>query len=217
MDFFDLTKTRRSIRKFKDRPPKREVIEKIIEAGQWAPSACNIQGWRFVVIEKDALKEKIFDMGGSIIIKTAPIAILVFYNKQTVNTEYQDYIQSASAAIQNMLLATHHLNLGACWINHLPRKKDLQKLFNVPPKYEPIACIILGEKANEQPKDMPRKHKLNQIIGYNTFKDEATSKEKEKKNTTNKILRKIYYLMPTFLKKILNNFIDKRFVKKFDN
>lgn len=215
MDFFELIKTRRSVRRFAQKPLDRAIIEQIIEAGAMAPTACNIQGWRFVVVDEDNLKQKIVDMGGSVIIKTAPVAIFVFYDNRTTNTEYKDYIQSASAAAENMLLAAHHLGLGACWINHLPQKKDLQKLFRVPIYFEPILCIILGEKM-QPPTEVPRKHSLDQIIGYNIFKNTATEQTK-KISTMEKILRKIYYMMPTFLKNKFNKFIDKKFVKKFNN
>ena len=89
---------------------------KVIEAGMWAPSACNLQNWKFIVIDNQNLKEKLVDWGAAIFIKHAPMAILVLYDNRTANIEYQDHIQSAAAAIQNMLLAAISLELGTCWI-----------------------------------------------------------------------------------------------------
>src|SRR4030042_6106215 len=109
MEFFELIKSRRSYRKFSAQPVARELIEKIIEAGTFAPSACNIQGWQFIVIDKQEIKERIFNMGGAMPIKTAPAIIFVLYDNCTTNIEYVDYVQSGAVFIQNMLLATEHL------------------------------------------------------------------------------------------------------------
>ncbi|RJQ50473.1 MAG: hypothetical protein C4526_11805 [Nitrospiraceae bacterium] len=50
MDSIEVIKTRRSIRKFTDGPVPDEIIDKIIEAGTWAPSGMNNQPWKFAVI-----------------------------------------------------------------------------------------------------------------------------------------------------------------------
>ncbi|MDD2753502.1 MAG: nitroreductase family protein [Candidatus Portnoybacteria bacterium] len=217
MNFFELIKSRRSIRKFSPQSISRDLIEKIIESGAYAPSACNIQGWRFVVVDEPLLKEKIFDLGGSAIIRSAPVVILVFYDNRTTNTEYADYIQSAAAAMQNMLLAAAELGLGACWVAHLPRKKDLRKLFNSPKYFEPIAAMLLGFKDGSPDTAMPRKFALAKIVGYNAFADIAEKTGAPDNLFLKRLARKIYYRLPGGPKKLLNNFIDKNFVKKFKN
>lgn len=216
MDLFESIKSRRSVRNFSAQTVGRDLIEKIIEAGTLAPSACNIQGWRFVAIDRPELKEKIFDLGGSATIKSAPVFILIFYDNRTTNAEYADYVQSAAAAMQNMLLAAQELGLGACWVAHLPRKKDLQKLFGAPRHFEPIAGLILGHKSGSLLAPMPRKFALADIIGYNAFNFEA-AEEAPANLLPKRLARKIYYCLPAPLKKILNDFIDKNFVKKFKN
>jgi len=132
MDFISLIKTRRSIRLFQDKKIDRKTAKKIIEIATYAPSACNIQGWRFIVVDDQTKKQEIVDHGGSINIKNAPLGILVLYDNRTKNTEYADDVQSAAAAIQNMLLKIHDLGLSACWTCHLPSRKQLRKIFNIP-------------------------------------------------------------------------------------
>jgi len=218
MDFTSLIKTRRSIRLFQDKKIDRSTAKKIIEMATYAPSACNIQGWRFIVIDDQAKKQEIVDSGGSINIKRAPLGVLVLYNNRTKNTEYQDNIQSAAAAIQNMLLTIHNLGLGACWTCHLPSKKQLRKIFNIPNVMSPIAYIIIGYKKNEITA-MPRKHSLDEIVGFNEFSSNINVKDMEQSNLLiKKILTKTYRLMPVFIKrKWLNQYLDKNFVKKFKN
>ena len=58
----ELFKKRRSIRKFKPDPVPDEYVDKIIEAARWAPSGANSQPWQFIVIKKDELRKRIFEI-----------------------------------------------------------------------------------------------------------------------------------------------------------
>lgn len=204
---------RRSIRRFKDEKPSLDLIKDILDTARWAPSHCNTQAVRFIIITNPELKQKIVDMGGSIIILTAPIAILVLYPNHSDNIEYKDYIQSAAAVVQNVCLYAHSKNLGSCWINHLPLKKDLQRLFKLPQKLEPIALITMGYSINKA-YQVPRKYNINEITEIN--KANLTNYT-EKSLRIKTSCRTIYYLLPTCIKKLVNPFIDKYFVKKFKN
>lgn len=218
MEFEEVIKKRRSIRKFKNQPVEKNLVEKLITAATLAPSACNTQGWKFIIVNNDELKKEIFDAGGSVLIKNSPLGILVLYDNRTLNLDYQDHIQSASAAIQNINLAATNIGLGTCWICHLPTPKKLRKILKMPAYYSPVAYILLGYPEIE-PHNMPRKYDLRQVMSYNEF---SPNWPKEKINiiTLNikRLLIKIYYFTPTFIKKIfLNRVLDKNFVKKFKN
>jgi nitroreductase len=218
MDILDAIKKRRSTRNFRPESIPDDLIKKIIEAATWAPTACNIQGWRFIVVNDPAKKEEIVNHGGAINIKDAPLGILVVYDNQTQNTAYYDYIQSGAACIENLLLAANSFGLGGCWMCNLPSHKILRKIFNIPKSFSPIAYVILGYPAGGVG-EVARKYSLDALIGYNLFNPRSPQ---EKINVTglflNRILRKIYCILPLFLKKgFLNKFIDKKFVKKFKN
>ncbi len=217
-DFETILKTRRSVRIFNKEVPKKEIILKLIEMATDAPSACNVQGWRFIIVDDDKMKEKLVDAGGSIVIKNAPIGILVLYDNQTRNVEYQDHIQSAAAAIQNLLLGATYLGLNGCWICHLPAKKQVRKIFSIPETLDPIAYVLVGYKTKE-PSEVPRKHGAEQITSYNRYDLKSLDQKVNKLNlAAKKFLIKIYYLAPLFLKKaLLNKYLDKKIVKKFEN
>lgn len=217
-DIETVIKTRRSTRVFGKEIPTREVVSKLIEMATHAPSACNTQGWRFVVIDEDKVKEKLVDAGGSVVIKNAPVGILVLYDNRTKNTEYADHIQSAAAAIQNLLLAAHALGLGACWLCHIPPKKQLRKIFNIPEAFSPIAYVLLGYKKSD-PVDVPRKYNTEDLVSYNTFSSKIPVEIiNTHKLLAQKFLKKIYDLTPAIIKRRwLNKYIDKKFVKKFKN
>lgn len=218
MEFIEVLTNRRSVRKFSNRRVSQDLIKNIISLAVCAPSACNRQEWRFIVIEKEEIKKKIFDFGGSEVITDAPVVILVLYSNQTNNLEYSDHIQSAAAAIQNLLLAAYNYNLAGCWICHLPSKRVLRKFFNIPKIFDPVAAIALGYPSIV-PVKIPRKYKPEQVISYDKFDFPET---KEVESDSNLILRQIlsyiYKHSPLFIKKrFLNKFINKNLVKKFDN
>ncbi|MEK9184082.1 MAG: nitroreductase family protein [Patescibacteria group bacterium] len=214
MELMEAIKTRRSIRVFSDKKLEKDVLEKIIEAGNYAPSHCNMQGWKFIFIDNQDIKNKIFENGGSHVIKNASYGILVVYNKALVdNTAYQDWIQSGAAAMQNMLLVLHSLGLGGCWICHLPRKKILNKMLNIQKPYSPVAYLAFGyPKAT--PIEVKRKKEIKEVYAINKFV--WPGEKTPLKIYLKRIARKIYYIMPLFIKKMIFPIVDK-FVKKFRN
>jgi len=214
MDLLEVIKNRRSVRKFSSQPLAQGVLEKIIEAASYAPSHCNTQGWKFIFVDDEYLKKQIHEQGGSYVVKNAPYGILVLYNTLlSDNLEYKDWIQSSAAAIQNMLLTINSLGLGGCWVCHLPRQTALRNIFNIPRSYAPIAYVAFGYTG--QPTiNIPRKYRVDELLAHNTF---TWTKENFKLSIRFKrLLRKIYFLLPGCLKKILIPLVDK-FVKKFPN
>jgi len=214
MDLIKAIKTRRSVRSFLDKKIPKDELNKIIESANWAPSACNIQGWRFIVLDNQEIINKIIEMDAAYLLNKPHTGILVLYDNRTDNLEYKDNIQSAAAAIQNMLLTAHSLNIGSCWVCHLPTKKQLRKLLKIPRNYDPIAYISLGYYT-EKPKELSRKHKIEQLVSYNHFNfNEQTPSTLSLRLRSKRFLRKIYYLFPTAIKKILKP-ITKKIEKKF--
>jgi len=217
LDIKEAIVKRRSVRAFSEVAPDKSLVLEILDVARWAPTHCNTQAVKFIIIDDAELKQKIVGMGGSVIIKNAPIGILVSYSNLSDNIEYLDYIQSASAVIQNVLLYSYSKGLATCWVAHLPRKSDLQKLFNIPQTYDPIAYILMGYPKKE-PKEVPRKYKIEEITGYNnTTVDSASQKTRRDMIQIKSKLRKAYYKLPTPIKRLLNPIVDRLFVNKFEN
>ena len=213
MNFLRIIKSRRSIRTYQNKKIPKKTLLKIIEAGRWAPSACNRQGWRFLIIDDQQLKDKLVTHGTAWFVKDAPHLILVLYDNRTDNIEYQDHIQSAAACIQNMLLAAHSLGIGSCWVANLPPKKELRKIFEIPKYFEPIALVTFGYP-KKKPKYVKRLHKLKDIVWYNKVvlrKKYLTPRY----SVLRKFLRKLYFKLPFFIRKILVSHA-KKFEWKFD-
>lgn len=146
MEFEQVLFSRRSVRRFdSSKEITQEQMQKIIEAGIYAPSACNFQAWKFIVVRKDENKRKLrYDL-----IDRAPCGILVTYRNDLFVTgrKHKDYVQSAAAAIENMLLEIENLGLAGCWICNLPRQRVMRRAFAIPGNFDVVAYIALGYPA----------------------------------------------------------------------
>jgi len=144
-DILDIIKQRRSIREYKKKIPPEEDIEKILEAGGWAPSGLNNQPWRFLVIKDKAEKNKLsgFTRYGDII-KDAPVVIVVCMDIADSYNRDKD-LMAIGACIQNMCLEAHSLGLGTCWMGEiLNRKTEVCKFLNLDKELELMAVVTLG-------------------------------------------------------------------------
>lgn len=213
MELKEAILNRRTIRHYNDTPVTREEIRELINAAIHAPSACNLQQWRFVVIDDAVLLQKIQKAGAATFLKDVKQAILVTYSNQTDNVEYMDYVESAAAAIENMLLMATELKIGACWINNLPPKGRLRKILSIPKSIDPIALVSIGHFDTDS-KEIKRKRLADEVISYNTFAFENVENKNRFQLTFRRLMRKIYKHLP--FKEVLHRVAEK-YEKRFDN
>jgi nitroreductase len=164
MELFEAIYTRRSIRRYSQKKIENNLVDKIIYAGMYAPSAVNKQPWHFIIFDsKDTRKAIVKIHRNASMLKDADKAILVCYDEKLQHDEGYGVID-CSAAVQNMLLAAHALEIGACWIGIYPRKErieHLKKIFKLPEYIVPFALISLGYPAES--KSTPDRIKLDRI------------------------------------------------------
>lgn len=147
METIEALLTRRSIRKYKNQPVEKDKIEIILKSAMYAPSAMNLQGWHYVVIDdKVMMEETIKSIPHAELLRQTPAAILVCGDAGVEKNESW-MIQNCSAAIQNILLAAHGLGIGTCWIAiHGMDEivKNVAEQFKLPENVIPISLITLG-------------------------------------------------------------------------
>ena len=109
--------------------------------------------WRFIVVSDKKTKEHLAEQTHyEDIINFASCAIAVFYDTNSGYDRTKDVL-SIGACVQNMLLASHSLGLGACWLGEILKNKDkVAQLFEAPASYELMAVIALGESAEKSRK-----------------------------------------------------------------
>ena len=150
MSFLQLAKEQRySVRKFQARPVEKEKLELILEAGRVAPTACNYQPQRILVVEDPAAYEKLrqctachFD---------APVVLVICYDKSTcwkkdANGSLGGDID-ASIVTTHMMLEAAELGLGATWVGAFDHQK-LRELFSMPDYLVPVALLPVGYPAD---------------------------------------------------------------------
>lgn len=178
MELFEAIKGRRSIRSYTEEKVTDEEVNRILEAATWAPSACNKQSWRFVVVRKPETIEKLYKAASfstqhQIFVKKAKVVIVVCSDLEVYKTFPHKKralglftIQETAAATQNLLLAAHALGLGACWVS-LFSDEQVKEALNFPKGMRPVVIIPLGRtksKANSKPRKA-----LKDIVNYETF------------------------------------------------
>lgn len=134
---------RRSIRKFKDTLVTDEQIKSLLEAAMSAPSACNLQPWRFYVITNEEILAGIREDIGSSGNYVAPLAILVAGD--TVKSKF--WQADCGAATENILLKAVDLNLGTLWVaqdQRPDRVEKMKKRILFKEGEEPFSLIYVG-------------------------------------------------------------------------
>lgn len=171
MDFKELARKRRkSVRNFKSDDISEELITELLETAIHAPTAGNVQPWKFKVVRSKSTKQQ---LAGAALNQSwmvpAPVIIVVMadldraarsYGKRGVNLYA---LQDTAAAIQNLLLAAAEQGIASCWIGAFDEEKVVN-LFNLPSYLRPVALIPLGYPA-EEPISRPRRP-LNEVVEW---------------------------------------------------
>jgi nitroreductase len=173
VEVFEAIQGRRSIRAFESREVPEELVERLIEAARWAPSAGNIQPWEFIIVRKQEIKRKLAEAAlWQSFIEEAPVVIVVCADEVRSTQGYGMRgktlycIQDTAAAIQNIHLAAYSMGLGTCWVSAF-REDEARKVLKIPAGIRPVAIIPVGYPA-ETPSPRSRRP-LKQIVHYETF------------------------------------------------
>ena len=178
MAIMEIIKERKSVRKYLDKPIDREKIELCIEAARLAPSADNIQPWRFIVLDDpDLIQElsgkactgisrrtRFIANAAAIIIILADLNIVVHRIGAAIFGT-QHYLLDIGIAGEHIVLQAQELGIGTCWIN-LFNSKAAQKVLNIPQKYRVVSLIAMGYPAEGATRHRPD-HPMEKILFYN--------------------------------------------------
>ena len=151
-DFLQLANDRYSVRKFSDRAVEQEKIDKIVEAGIKAPTACNLQPFKIWVAKSADAKNKINKATPFPFVHQAPVLIVVGANpkegwvRQFDGKSFADV--DASIVATHVMLAIHDLGLGTTWIGHFD-EKILKAEFEEMRDYNLIAIFPVGYIAED--------------------------------------------------------------------
>lgn len=155
--------TRRSVRKYSDRPVEEEKLDKVLTAGLYAPTGMNNQLPVLVAVRDKATRDELSRMNAAVMGTSgdpfygAPCVIVVLSDPERMT-----WVEDGSLVLGNLMNAAHSLGLGSCWIHRAkecfdtPEGKELLRAWGVPENYRGVGNCILGYAA-EEPEAKPRK------------------------------------------------------------
>lgn len=179
LDFMEIIKGRRSIRRYQDREIPDEQLNKVLEAIRWSPSWANTQCWEVIVVKDSVIKQKlqeILSAGNSATkaIGEAPMVITLCgkleragYKKGQAATKFGDWFMfDLGIAIQNLCLTAHKLNLGTVIVGLFDHDKA-KNILKVPEGYEVVALVPLGYPTRGV--SPPPRKEIGEFVHYDTF------------------------------------------------
>ncbi len=172
MDFQDLITERYSVRKFKTEHLQQDIINKIIESGHKAPTGCNYQPQRILVINTEESLQKLYKCTKCHF--NAPTAMLVCYNQdESWKRPYDGALSAPIDAVivtTHMMLAAHDMGVGSCWVMHFD-PYAVCEAFNIPENIKPCALLVMGYPTDDaKPLSLHSESRpLSDVVFYDTF------------------------------------------------
>jgi nitroreductase len=163
----DLISRRRSVRGYQDRAVDRALIASCVEAARLAPSAENVQPWRFVVLDREPFKTRFcHEVCGGIyrpsrFIAAAPAVVVVlarldlvanFLGRAVQGTQY--YLLDIGIAGEHFVLRAQELGIGTCWIGWFDSRRA-KRFLDVPAAWRAVTLIAMGYPAKDSTKNRP--------------------------------------------------------------
>jgi nitroreductase len=174
MDTYECIKKRRSIRKYMNVPVPWEFVSKILDAGRLAPSAGNLQNWKFVtVLNEDSRKGLAEAAMQQYWMANAPVHIVVVAEPEKgkryygIRGERLYTTQACAAAAENMLLAAENFGLGGCWVGGFDEEM-VKRTLSMPEEVRPQMILTFGYP-DEEP-EMPLKYPIEIVMYFDVWR-----------------------------------------------
>lgn len=193
-DIIEIIKSRRSVKSFNPKYVSWELVAKILDAGRHAPSCGNLQNWKFIVILESELKDRLAEAAQEQLnLGMAGVLIIVCAEPQKAERyfgargERLFTVQNCAAAVENMLLEAHSLNLGTCWVGAFDEEK-VKEICGIPAEVRPQAIVAVG-----YPKEIPNKppkYPLEALVYFNRWRNKMRDPAKYAENYAAILARK---------------------------
>lgn len=171
MSVLEVIQKRRSIRRYKESPIPEEVLLRVLEATRLAPSAKNLQPWKFIVVKHKELKQKLAEASfGQYFMAKAPLVVVACGFPDECYSHMGRYMKSwpvdVSIALEHLVLQAQEENLGTCWIGSFEEKR-VKSILRIPENVRVLALTPLGYPDHE-PRFRGRKS-LEEIVSYDKY------------------------------------------------
>ncbi len=180
MDFLALSRQRQSDRNYLDKPVEKETLLRILESARMAPSACNAQPWKVIVVDQPELKNQVADATSDKVIginhfaKQAPIHLVIVQESANFTSKLGGWIKRKHFPLIDIGIFTEHLCLGAAseglgsciigWFN----EPLVKKVLNIPSSKSVALIVLIGYPGKGNRKKMRKE--ISEIVSYNSYK-----------------------------------------------
>ena len=168
MDFYEVIKTRRSVRSFSDRPIPDEALRRVLDAARIAPSGSNRQPWRFIVVRDRELKKRLVPLcHDQRFVAEAPVLIAacgrdIEYDRGDWMGEYA-VIVDVTIAMDHLILAARAEGLGTCWIGSFS-DQQVKAALGLPEGWHVVALTPVGYPDGEVFVETTDRKPLEEIV-----------------------------------------------------
>jgi nitroreductase len=161
---------RKSVRSYLDRPVEDEKLNEVLEAGRLAPSASNIQPWKFIVVKDKETRDKLaIACKNQKFVEEAPIVIAacIISKGYDMGKWYDSAVLDIGIALDHMTLQAAHLDLGTCWIGAFFEDK-IKKILEIPDNIRVAALLTLGYP--KDPTSVKKNRKpIEEIVSFEKY------------------------------------------------
>ena len=175
----ELIHSRQSDRSYSDKPVENEKIERILEAGRLAPSACNAQPWKFIVVDDPGLRASLSEaasarlLGMNSFVRQAPLLLIVIREKANLSSRIGATVKNKDYSLidigitsENICLQARAEGIGSCMIGWFDEKL-VKKILGIPVSKRVELIITLGYPAKELREK--RRKSLSEVVSYNKY------------------------------------------------
>jgi nitroreductase len=166
----EVIQARRSIRKYKKELIDAPKLGRVLEAARLAPSAKNLQPWKFIIVTDSKIKEALKAAYSSEWFTAAPIVVIAcaIPSEAWVRMDGEEYWKvDVAIAIENLILAATEEGLGTCWIGAF-NEEAVKRAVGIPAMIRVVAMTPLGYPDESKEKVVNRKP-VEEIIRYNLW------------------------------------------------
>ncbi|RLI37815.1 nitroreductase [Candidatus Bathyarchaeota archaeon] len=173
MEFYEVIRTRRSIRSYKPDPVPEDVLRRVLEAARIAPSGSNRQPWKFIVVRDEEVKRRLVEAcHNQSFIAEAPVVIVacgynIHYNRGGYMGDMSMLVDVA-IAFTHLILAARAEGLGTCWIGSFDNEA-VKRILNIPDDVNVVALTPLGYPRGEGFSEPGPRKSLEDIVSVDRF------------------------------------------------
>lgn len=164
-------KKRYSVRHYKDQPVEDEKLAQVLEAARLAPSGCNLQPYKLIVVrDRRVIEDMVHAVGGQEFVGQAPVLIVACKNGKGYNIggRYDGVVVDTAIALDHVTLQAASLGLGTCWLG-MYDGDELARILDIPPENPVIALLALGYPDEQHPRRPRPRKPIEELVCWEKF------------------------------------------------